>query len=430
MNTSTATATGRRSIWIARPAERPRSGAAALVLCVVLGLAPGAGLAEQASELANPSEAPALDVEGAVAAPATDSAEPTHHESPKPEPDAETAHGAPRWSPPDARPEKDEWVKLKSGEWLRGKITVMRNEELQFDSEELDDLKLKWEDIAEIRSPRINTFAFTDRRTALGIGQIIGKEVIVLTALGAQSYSRDDLLSIVTGGESEWHHWTFELSAGFTLNSGNTNQFSGLLTTDIERRTAFNRFIVDYTGNYGTQSGATTASNQGVIARVDLFIYKRFFVTPLVTDFYTDQFQNIRYRLSPGAGVGYELLKQRWIELTVGLDGTYRATKYFSVQPGFDLIDRDAALRFSTSWEVDITTIVELDGGYSVTMGIPDPSNTNQHFDSTLSVDITKVLEVNLTFIWDRVGQPQPDSQGVIPLNDDVTLSLGLGIEF
>jgi hypothetical protein len=383
-----------------RPIKRLRSTATCIAVCLSLVLVTGVARADD--EATPPA--------------------PTSPTPPKP--------AAPEWPSADAKPDHSEWVKLKSGEWLRGKITVLRKEELQFDSDELDDLKLKWEDVAELRSPRVNTFAFTDRRTALGVGQIIGDRVIILTALGEQTYPRDELLSIVSGGVSEWNHWSGELSVGFTLITGNTNQFNGLLTAGTERRTAFARFTVDYVGNYGTQSGSNTVNNQGLTSRFDLFIYKRFFVTPIVTDFYTDEFQNIRYRLSPGAGIGYELLEKRWIELTVGLDGMYRATKYNSVQPGFDLIDRDAALRFSTSWEIDITTIVELDGSYSVTMGIPDPTNTNQHFDSTLSVDITKIFNINVSFIWDRVGAPQPDSQGVVPLKDDLTLTLGLGIDF
>lgn len=392
-----------------------------------------ASVAPTEATAAASSETAALDAgAGAGVGPGPEGAAPTHEGGNPPEekPASTPRPGAPEWAPPDAKPEHSEWVKLKSGEWLRGKITVLRKDELQFDSDELDDLKLKWEDVVEIRSPRVNTFAFTERRTALGVGQILGDRVVILTALGEQSYPRDELLSIVSGGVNEWNHWSGSLSVGFTLITGNTNQFNGLLTAGTERRTAFSRFTLDYVGNYGTQSGSNTVNNQGLTSRIDLFIYKRFFVTPVVTDFYTDQFQNIRYRLSPGAGLGYDLLDKRWIELTVGLDGMYRSTKYYSVQPGFDLIDRDAALRFSTSWNIDITTIVELDGSYSITMGIPDPSNTNQHFDSTLSVDITKIFNINVSVIWDRVGEPQPDSQGVVPLKDDLTLTVGLGIDF
>jgi hypothetical protein len=39
---------------------------------------------------------------------------------------------------------------LTSGEWLRGEINFMRDEVVEFDSEELDVLNIDWKDIAEL----------------------------------------------------------------------------------------------------------------------------------------------------------------------------------------------------------------------------------------------------------------------------------------
>ena len=53
-----------------------------------------------------------------------------------------------RWRPPAPDPKSFDWLRLNSGEWLKGEIDRMRDETLYFDSEELDNLKVDWEDIA------------------------------------------------------------------------------------------------------------------------------------------------------------------------------------------------------------------------------------------------------------------------------------------
>jgi len=41
------------------------------------------------------------------------------------------------WVPPA---DKFDWIQLKSGEWLKGRIKAMQDRELEFDSEELEDM--------------------------------------------------------------------------------------------------------------------------------------------------------------------------------------------------------------------------------------------------------------------------------------------------
>ena len=47
-----------------------------------------------------------------------------------------------------------DWIQLKSGEWLKGRIKAMQERQLEFDSEELNDLTFDWKDIRQVRSAR------------------------------------------------------------------------------------------------------------------------------------------------------------------------------------------------------------------------------------------------------------------------------------
>ena len=48
------------------------------------------------------------------------------------------------WTPPPPSKEERDWVHLSSGEWLWGTIDLMRDESLEFDSEELDVVTIDW----------------------------------------------------------------------------------------------------------------------------------------------------------------------------------------------------------------------------------------------------------------------------------------------
>ena len=57
--------------------------------------------------------------------------------------------------------EKD-WVRLASGEWLRGNIERMRDGSMEFNSDEIKLITYDWKKVRELHSPRANTYNFTD----------------------------------------------------------------------------------------------------------------------------------------------------------------------------------------------------------------------------------------------------------------------------
>jgi hypothetical protein len=53
-----------------------------------------------------------------------------------------------------------------------------------------------------------------------------------------------------------------------------------------------------------------------------------------------------------------------------------------------------------------------------------------QHFLTTLSTDLIGNLDLDVSFVWDRIQNPQRRADGSVPEQDDFRLILGLGIEF
>jgi hypothetical protein len=52
------------------------------------------------------------------------------------------------------------------------------------------------------------------------------------------------------------------------------------------------------------------------------------------------------------------------------------------------------------------------------------------HIMSTLEFEIHKRLTLDLSFIWDRIAEPETRSDGVTPKPDDFQFITSLGIHF
>jgi len=61
-----------------------------------------------------------------------------------------------------------DWVQLTSGEWIKGNIKRMRDDTMEFDSDDLGMLYIDFGDIALVHSPQANTYVFDDRVSATG----------------------------------------------------------------------------------------------------------------------------------------------------------------------------------------------------------------------------------------------------------------------
>ena len=205
------------------------------------------------------------------------------------------------WKPPLPNPKAKDWVQLKSGEWLKGDVKYLVDDSFVFDSKELDELTLDWEDIKEIRSPRILTYYF--EKIGTFVGTAVMKDSVLSIRIGedVRSFPRSKLLSIIEGEPTELNFWSGKIQAGLTLRSGNTDQddFSALLF--LRRQTPRTRLDINYTGNYGSVDSVQTINNHDGTAKFDLLIASGFFVTPGSANLYANKFQNIGLRATVGA---------------------------------------------------------------------------------------------------------------------------------
>jgi putative salt-induced outer membrane protein YdiY len=336
----------------------------------------------------------------------------------------------PAWKPPAPAPEAFDWIRLTSGEWLKGDIIQMREETLDFESDKLEDQTFDWEDIAAIRSPREYTYVFADRTALTGTAVIADGKVVVAVDGEEHIRERADLMSIVPDLSRKGRRWDGKTSIGFTFRKGNTDQQDFTGQGYLRRQGKLSRARFDYNGSFGVSDGEETSNNHRGVLKLDIFLSPRFYVTPAAIEVFHDALQNIQVRLTPSAGVGYHAVKKKKVSLDLELAGGYQIVWYSSVDPGEDDQQERGVVVPTLRLESEPLRWLDVDALYTAQVSGGNARNTTQHGELTLSVELTKVFDLDVSWIWDHVENPSPNEDGTIPKKDDLKLTLGIGIDF
>lgn len=350
----------------------------------------------------------------------------------------EGAGEAERWKPPPPDEGAYDWIRLKEGEWLGKELKYLRQRKLGFESKKTGEQVFAWKDVVELRSQRTLVCVFEDPRDGSqseveGSVHVVGDEVRIGTTEGqALVLPRSRLVAIVPKGKGRFlsGYWSGRISLGGTVRSGNTNQleYNGLVK--LTGRGASTRFESTYNGVFSSVDGAPTSSQNRFDTRFDLFMSRYFFLTPITLELFSDPFQNIAIRATPGAGLGYYLIDEDELTLDLTVGAGYRATRFESVQPGQPASERTAAASAGATLDWEATDDIDVGVTYGLQVGLPDTAATNHHLFTLISFEIVKDLKLDVQFVWDHVGDPKADENGALPVPDDFRTTLGLGWKF
>jgi putative salt-induced outer membrane protein YdiY len=350
-------------------------------------------------------------------------------------PDAEEARNLPvwtgKWAPPPPDRNGWDWIRLSSDEWVKGEILLMRNFELQFDSDEFGVVEIDWEDVAEIFAERVYTVVLEDIRTAYTGTMIIrGRQVRVATLDGTASFDRSKIAAIVPDTSKETNLWSVRASAGVAYQSGNTESadLNGKFKIDREGQRTTTRF--EYSGVYGSVDEVKNTNTHRGLASLDYFLSRDFFLVPAQFQVFTDEFQNISYRLTPTMGVGYYVLRWPKIEWQVRTGLGYQYTRRDSAPAGDTKTSDNGAVLFATTIDTDVTSRLDLIIDYQLQVIAPDTGLTNHHTDVTFEFEVTSAIDFDIGFVWNRVENPERQADGTRPDRDDFRLNAGIAIEY
>ncbi len=334
------------------------------------------------------------------------------------------------WVPPVVGHDGADWVQLKSGEWLRGQLKYIQDKEVEFDSDELDEQTLKLKNIRQVYT--------THRVYTLFEGQepVYGKVVLsnnTVTVLGPEAVSQPlELLTGITpsGGKTGIRNWSGKATAGVTLQSGNNRQATISTSAELDRRTPNTTLLLNYLGNYSQVNNVQNANNDRVNLSYDIRLNHDWFVRPIQLECYHDPLANISYRLTGGVAAGYYIFDRNDLTWTVSAGPSFQYTRFDTVEPGQPDTASTPAGVFESNFNYDLTSRLTIIQTLQCTVTKRDAGQYTHHAVSTLEFEIKRHLNLDVSFIWDYLRNPQARSDGSIPGNSDYYLTVGFGVRF
>jgi hypothetical protein len=337
------------------------------------------------------------------------------------------AAAAPEFVPPN---DGYDWLRLVSGEWLRGELIGVFNDEIEFDSEILDEITLDGEDVDQFYSARTFGLSIRGREPIVGRIWLDGDRVTVLVNEVEQEFTRSELIAITVSAERERDRWSGNVSLGINVREGNSEFVEYNMLAGIERRTPQSRVFVDYLGTFNETERVQVANNHRVNLVFDRFSGSRLFWRPFIGQYFRDPFQNIEHQGTLETGLGFELTDTSRTEWEIFAGAGFNYVERVSVEPGQPSNSTSPAFSIGTNFDTEVTRWMDYLFAFTATFVDEDSGSYQHHLLTTLSSDLAGNFDIDISFVWDRTDMPPPLADGTFPKQDDFRLMVGLSYEF
>ncbi len=323
--------------------------------------------------------------------------------------------------------DKYDWIRLSSGEWLKGEFKAMYDKQIEFDSDILDTLFIDREDVDMVISGRAHSVRFNDGHVSEG-ALLIGPSYVQVGA-AKLAYLPKDLVSIAASAKDAGGAWYAKVGVGANLSRGNTEQSELSATVDIKRRTATNRLLINALAARTSNDEEVTENNVRASGTFDWFYTKSLYFRPVFFEYYRDPFQNIDHKYTLGAGIGYYVIdNQRW-EWDIGMGPAYQRTQFANVGIDAPSSNSTTSVYFSSNMDYELTSDIDLTFDYRFTLAEQAAGGNAQHALMGASIDITSDIDFDISLLWDHLQSPIANADGTVPKKDDYKMIVTFAVE-
>jgi hypothetical protein len=324
-----------------------------------------------------------------------------------------------------------DWIQTVYGDWLKGHIRSMYDEEIEFDSKEFGIYTFKLSDISQMKSYDIMSVNIDNVAIFKGLIRYKNNKITIISGDNSYTFDKNMIISISGAKEKEINKWVGDISFLADVRSGNNEQADFSLKIFLQRRTPKNRLGFDYLGRYTSVKKEKTAEDNRLFVKYDRFFTKKFFVTPLFGEYYQNYFQNLKAQITVGTGVGYSIYnttKTKW-DVTAG--PAYLQTNYYERLENGEDNEKSVSFEVSSKYEYKINKLNKLKLDYKFTITDKESGGYKHHSVLKLENDIIKdKIYIDTSFIWDYIDSPQPLNDATIPQKSDFQVLVGAGVRF
>lgn len=227
------------------------------------------------------------------------------------------------------------------------------------------------------------------------------------------------------GQEEPEMGWRGNADFGLTVTQGNSETTNLAITGHSVYRVERQRITLDANFIRASAEGVRTANKAEGRARYDFFPNERFFVFAR-TGIGFDEPAGIDLRVSPGAGVGYTVLRGDAATLDTQVEGRW-------IRDSFEdgTTDQDLFVTASENFAWQITETADLAQLFEYSPNSADLSDFLLNGEVALSVLITSGLGLKVSVRDEYNSEPFVDAgTGVARKKNDLTFVTGLTVQF
>lgn len=227
------------------------------------------------------------------------------------------------------------------------------------------------------------------------------------------------------GAQEAESGWSGNADLGLTLTRGNSETTNLSLGASLVRRLPAQKWSLNGTFVRATTDGEETANRGDARLQYDYFPDRRFFFFARAAGGFNRP-AGIDLRLSPGAGVGYELVATERVQLDVETGGTWIRDEFLDGSSQEDLF---LSLSQSFNWTVSETTDLEQHVVYEPNSAALDDYHLTGELAVSSMITGALGLKVKVRDEFDSEPFVDPDT-GVQREKNDLTLVTGLTLKF
>jgi putative salt-induced outer membrane protein YdiY len=308
-------------------------------------------------------------------------------------------------------------VLLSNGDRLSGQIVKMEDDVLTLRTNYGGEIKITWGEVRNLKSDKPITLKVPGKSNGIVSDFLIGGYDFI--EVNELSPDNPVPLANIRGINLGYVQYQGNFTLGGNSTSGNTSTKAVNGAARLTVRADRHRLFVEAKYNYGDADGRLTARNSMAQAKYDYFISKKVFLDAFGL-WEKDTFQNLQFRNTLGAGIGYQFFDTGLTSLSTSVGLGY-VSEHFTTTPQTQTPSSRWGVRFQHKLIPDRLTIFHKhDGFYDLSHG----NGMRINADTGLRVFVYKDFYFNLEYDLRLNTQPAPGRQKL-----DEAFIFGIGYE-